>query len=84
MAKRRALTLSTRACLHSDMCEYEVKVRALALNGVFDILREHGKQVFDEELAKLVKPLLCGGYVAHGVQWGGAPSNALRRFGRGH
>lgn len=24
-------------------------MRALALNGVFDILREHGKQVFDED-----------------------------------
>ena len=27
----------------------ETEVRALALNGVFDILREHGKQVFDED-----------------------------------
>ncbi|CAJ1345350.1 unnamed protein product [Effrenium voratum] len=29
-------------------------VRALALNGVFDILREHGKQVFDEDTWRMV------------------------------
>lgn len=67
----------------------KAEVRALALNGVFDILREHGKQVFDEDSTYEGRRLFSDamqaepahsapepGHLADGLQRGAKPSQS--------